>query len=141
MITAQAMEQKWLDNATAAADTWAANLNATTKDIVGNATSAATQAKATANYTSAWTSGRLQAALQKVGNAGIKQAAQNKKANYPVGITDAAPRFLAFAQKLLPYIAAGLPAIDAMPNGNRTQAKAKQNAWLDYMADGKGQFT
>lgn len=139
MISAAAAAAKWEANATAAEDTWAANLQATPKDIVGNAIAA--QGKAITNYGLAWTSGRLAAALQRVGNQGIKQAAANKKANYPVGIADAAPRFSAFMTKLLPYISAGLPAIDSMPNTTRAQAKAKQNAWLDYMADGKGQFT
>lgn len=137
--TAAQASARWLANAGAAEDTWAENLQATTKDIVGRAI--AQQDKAIARYTDSWRSGRLAAALQKVGNAGIKQAAANKKANYGVGVSDAAPRVTAFFNKLMPYINAGLPAIDEMPTTTLAQSKAKASAWIDYMAAGKGQFS
>lgn len=139
--TAAQAAAKWATNTQGAEDAWAEGLSTTTKDIVGLATSANAQAKATQNYNAAWTSGRLQAALQKVGNQGIKTAALAKKTNYTTGVTEAVPRMTTFLNKLIPYIQAGLPAIEQMPTATRAQAKAKQNAWLDYMADGKGQFT
>lgn len=139
MKTAAQASAKWLANAQNAEDTWAENLQATTKDIVGRAI--AQQDKAISRYTESWRSGRLAAALQKVGNQGIKQAAAAKKANYGVGITDAAPRMAAFMGKLIPYINAGLPAIDEMPTTTLAQSKAKVGAWIDYMAAGKGSFS
>lgn len=142
MISAQAAAAKWAANTAAAAPTWAANLQATTKDIVGLATSAASQAKATANYNAAWTSGRLQAALQRVGNAGIKAAAAEKQANYTTGVTSATTvaKVNAFMSKLLPYIAAGLPGVEAITTPGIAGAKARTAYWIDYMYAGKGSF-
>lgn len=130
---------KWEANATAAEGTWSKNLQATTKDIVGNAI--AKQSVAKANYAASLDSGRWAAALQRVGNQGIKQAAAAKSGNYATGIQASQGKMQTVMGKLLPYISQGLPAIEAMPSGTRVAAKARAAAWIDYMMDGKGSFS
>lgn len=139
MITPAQAAAKWEANATAAEQTWSQNLQATTKDIVGNAVAKASVAKL--NYSAAIDSGRWAAALQRVGNQGIKAAAAAKSGNYATGIHDSQGKMQTVMGKLLPYIAQGLPAIEAMPSGTRAAAKARAAAWIDYMMDGKGSFS
>lgn len=138
IISAAAAAAKWETNASAAEQTWSTNLQATTKDIVGNAI--AKQSVAKANYAASLDSGRWAAALQRVGNQGIKQAAAAKSGNYATGIAASATKMQTVFSKLLPYIAAGIPAIDAMPSGTIANSKARASAWIDYMAAGKGSF-
>jgi hypothetical protein len=138
VITPQEAAAKWEANATAAEQTWATNLQNTTKDIVENAI--AKQSIAISNYQASWTSGRLAAALRAVGNSGIKAAAAKKSGNFVTGVQAAQPKMQAFMTKLLPYVASGLPAIEAMPSGTIPAAKARTAAWIDYMHAGKGTF-
>src|SRR5712691_9540831 len=107
IVSAQQAAQNWLAGAQAATGKWAANLQATQKDIVGRAI--AQQGVAVTNYSQAINSGRWAAALNAVGNAGIKAAAQAKSANYGVGIQAAEAKYQAKIGPILAYISAGLP--------------------------------
>lgn len=129
---------KWLTGAQGAEDAWSTGLQNTTKDIVGNAIKQASVAKI--NFAAAIDSNRWQNALTRVGNAGIKAAAAAKKANYSTGIAAGQNAYLAAAQKLYPYIAAGQAQIESMPSGTIAASKARASAWIDYMHAGKGQF-
>jgi hypothetical protein len=134
----QAGADAWVQGAGASTGKWASGVQNTQKDIVGRAV--AQQNVAMANYNEALSSGRWAARLQAVGNAGIKAAAAAKQANFGTGVANARDKYLAAAQKLYPYIAAGQSQIEAMPSGSIAASKARATAWIDYMHAGKGTF-
>jgi hypothetical protein len=134
----QAGADAWVQGAGAATGKWATNLQNTQKDIVGRAIAAAPAA--VANYSDAINSGRWAARLQAVGNSGIKAAAAAKQGNFGTGVSQARDKYLAAAQKLYPYIAAGQTQIESMPSGSIAASKARAMAWIDYMHAGKGSF-
>lgn len=134
---AQALE-RWKAGTSAGEQTWATNLQATTKPIVDAAI--AQQGVAISNYTRALSSGLWAAKLRAVGDAGIKQAAAKKSANYGTGVAAAADKFGVFLTKLIAYQSANLPSIYQMPSGTPGAGKARMNAWFDIMAASKGSF-
>jgi hypothetical protein len=136
--TAAQATQKWVQNAGQAQQTWLTNLQNTSKPIT--AAAIAQSSVAVANYADSINSGRWASALSAVGDAGVKSAAAAKAGNYTTGINAAGDKFGAFMQKLIAYEQAGLPQIYAMPKGNVGAGKARANAWIDYMAAGKGNF-
>lgn len=134
----QAGADAWVQGAGAKTQKWAENLASTQKDIVGRAI--AQSQVAAANYADSINSGRWAAKLQAVGNAGIKDAARRKQANFGTGVANAKDKYLASAQKLYPYIAQGQAMIDGMASGNINASKQRATAWIDFMHAGKGQF-
>ena len=114
-------------------------VNSTTKPIVAAAVAQA--GVAIANYNAALApGGSWQRNLEAVGDAGIKQAARDKAANYGAGVQQGAAKQLASMQKILAYEAAGLPQIYSMPSGSTAAGIARASAWIQYMAAGKGQL-
>ena len=139
MKTAAQAAAKWNGSTTTGEQTWIDNLQGTTKPIV--AAAVAQRAVMQSNFQTATApGGRWQANLEAVGDAGIKQAAKTKQANYSSGVQQAQPKYLASITKIIAYEAAGLPAIYAMPSGSLAAGIARATAWIQYMAAGKGQL-
>lgn len=137
MKTPQQAAQKWDASTATGGANWLEGLQRTTKPIVGAAI--AQRAVMQANFNAATQpGGRWERALEAVGDAGIKQAAAAKQANYGTGVPQAQPKFLAAITKVLAYEAAGLPAIYAMPSGSTAAGVARATAWIQYMAAAKG---
>lgn len=139
MKSAQQAAQKWDASTAVGQQTWLANLQGTSKPIVDAAV--AQRAVAQANYSQALQPGGVwETRLRAVGDAGIKQAAANKAQNYSTGVSQAQGRFQSAITKILAYEAAGLPAIYSMPKGSTAAGIARASAWIQYMANGKGQL-
>jgi len=137
--TAAQANAKWVASTSVGQQTWVDNLNSTTKPIVAAAVAQA--GVAIANYNAALApGGSWQRNLEAVGDAGIKQAARDKAANYGAGVQQGAAKQLASMQKILAYEAAGLPQIYSMPSGSTAAGIARASAWIQYMAAGKGQL-
>ena len=133
----QQANQKWLQNAGQAQDRWSTNLQQTQKPIV--AAAIAQRATMQANFAQATGPGGVwEQNLAAVGDSGIKAAAAAKAQNYSTGIQQGSADQLAAITKIIAYENANLPTIYAMPKGTRAAAKARQNAWLDIMADARG---
>lgn len=139
MKTPQQANQKWIQSTAVGEPTWLANLQSTTKPIVGAAVAARAQMQANFNAATA-PNGVWQQRLEAVGDAGIKAAAAAKANNYSVGVQQAGPKQLASITKIMAYEAAGLPAIQAMPSGTTQAGIARATAWITYMANGRGQL-
>lgn len=137
--TPQQANAKWIASTSTGEQTWAENLQQTTKPIVSAAIAARDRMQAHFNQATQ-PGGSWQTNLENVGDQGIKQAAVAKKANYTTGVQQAGAKQLAAITKVIAYEQAGLPAIYAMPKGGQANAKARMNAWSDYMAAGKGQL-
>ena len=132
---AQTGNAKWRANANSAG--WLDGLQKSTKPIVqaaidNRATMQSKFATATAP------GGTWERHLSSVGDTGIKQAAAAKVGNYDTGIEQGAGNQLKALTKIVAYENANLPTIYSMPKGTRAASKARQNAWLDIMADGAG---
>ena len=139
MKTAAQAAQKWDASTATGQQTWADNLQRTTKPIVSAAI--AQRGVMQSNFTQATGPGGVwERRLEAVGDAGIKAAAAAKAANYGTGVSQAQPKFLAAITKIIAYEAAGLPAIEAMPSGTTAAGVARASAWIQYMAAGKGQL-
>jgi len=126
---------KWKANANSAG--WLDGLQKSTKPIV----SAALEQRGTmqAKFSAATApGGKWERHLSAVGDTGIKQAAANKVGNYDTGIEQGAGNQLKALTKIVAYETSNLPTIYAMPKGTRAASKARQNAWLDIMADAAG---
>jgi len=137
--TAAQAAQKWDASTATGQQTWADNLQRTTKPIVSAAI--AQRGVMQSNFTQATGPGGVwERRLEAVGDAGIKAAAAAKAANYGTGVSQAQPKFLAAITKIIAYEAAGLPAIEAMPSGTTAAGVARASAWIQYMAAGKGQL-
>lgn len=137
--TAAQATAKWEASTAQGTETWAANLQNTTKPIV--AAAVAQRSVMQANFSQATAPGGLwESRLTAVGDAGIKAAAQAKKGNYATGVQQSGPKFQAAITKIIAYENAGLPAIYAMPSGSTEAGVARASAWIRYMAQGKGQL-
>lgn len=130
---------KWDASTAQGAQTWADNLNSTTKPIVQKAIE--NRAVMQANFNQATAPGGLwEQRLSAVGDAGIKAAARAKVQNYSTGVSQAQAKFQSAITKIIAYESAGLPAIYAMPSGTTAAGVARASAWIQYMAAGKGQL-
>lgn len=139
MKTAQQGNQKWIASTAQGQQTWVDNLNSTTKPIVSAAI--ANRGVMQSNFQAATAPGGVwERRLNEVGDAGIKQAARDKAANYGSGVQQAASKQLSAMTKIVAYEQAGLPAIYAMPSGTTAAGVARASAWIQYMAAGKGQL-
>ena len=137
--TPQQANQKWIASTSQGQQTWVDNLNATTKPIVQAAINNRNVMQS--NFAQATAPGGLwEQRLSAVGDAGIKQAAREKAANYGTGVQQAGAKQLSAITKILAYENAGLPAIYAMPSGTTAAGIARASAWITYMAAGKGQL-
>lgn len=137
--TPQQAAAKWDASTQLGGQTWATNLQNTTKPIVGAAI--ANRNVAIANYNTALApGGTWERNLSAVGDAGVKQAAANSVAQYQAGVSRAQPKFLSAITKILAYEQAGLPQIYSMPSGTTAAGIARASAWIQYMAAGKGQL-
>lgn len=137
MKTAEQAAQKWDASTATGEQTWADNLQSTTKPIVGAAIAARDRMQA--NFNRATQPGGVwEQRLSKVGDGGIKQAAAAKKSNYSTGVSQGKPKFASAIQKILAYEAAGMAGLNAIPKGGLGQSKARANYWIDYMAAGRG---
>jgi hypothetical protein len=137
--TPQAAAQKWDASTGMGQQAWLTGLQSTTKPIVGAAVAQAQVA--VSNYSQALQPGGIwQRRLEAVGDSGIKAAAAQKAQNYTTGVQQAQPKFLAAITKIIAYEQAGLPAIYSMPSGTTAAGIARASAWIQYMAQGKGQL-
>lgn len=137
--TAQQATQKWQASTSVGQQTWVDNLASTTKPIVSSAV--AQRGVMQSNFQAATApGGRWERNLEAVGDAGIKQAARDKAANYGTGVSQAVPKFQSAITKIIAYEQAGLPAIYAMPKGTTQAGIQRASAWITYMAQGKGQL-
>lgn len=128
---------KWEAGTGAASQTWADNLNSTTKPIVARAIEQ--RGVMVSNFQQATAPGGLwETRLAAVGDAGIKAAARAKSANYATGTSQASGKFQTAIGKILAFENAGLPAIYSMPSGTTEAGVARASAWIRYMASGKG---
>lgn len=139
MKTAAQAAQKWAASTSQGQQTWVDNLSSTTKPIVQAAINQ--RQVMVSNFTAATAAGGLwEQRLSAVGDAGIKQAARDKAANYGAGVGQAVPKFTTAIGKIIAYEQAGLPAIYGMASGTIAASKARASAWIDYMHAGKGQL-
>lgn len=130
---------KWEASTSLGTDTWATNLQNTTKPIVSAAI--AQRSVMQSNFQGATAPGGIwERRLEAVGDSGIKSAAQAKKQNYTNGVQQGAAKMGAALQKIIAYENAGLPAIYSMPKGTTAAGVARASAWIQYMAAGKGQL-
>jgi hypothetical protein len=129
--TAQAGADSWSQGVSGAQQKYVDGVQGTNVDVVGRAI--ASQAAALANYQNAINSGLWARRLSEVGTAGWKSATVAKAANYGVGATAGKSKYLAAAQQLYPYIAAGQSQVDSMPSGTIAASKARAAFWIDYM--------
>jgi hypothetical protein len=133
--TPQQANDKWKASTSTGEATWAANLQNTTKPIV--AAAIASRSKMQANYAAATQPGGVwERRLNEVGDAGIKSAAQVKKANYSTGVQQASAKQLASITKILAYEAAGLGTLT--PKSGSGSGRTRMNEWFDYMSAGRG---
>jgi len=128
----------WSNAAPVASQKYTAAVQATTVDWAGRTKAA--QGAMQANWTASVTSGRWSNGIDRIGNGGWKGATVAKAPNYQNGYTAGKDKYLAAAQKLYPYIAAGVQQLATMPKGTVADAKARVNFWIDYMVAGKGSF-
>lgn len=139
MKTPAQANAKWVASTSTGAQTWADNLNATTKPIVAKAIQQ--RSVMVSNFQEATRPGGIwESRLSEVGDAGIKAAARAKVQNYSTGVAQSSDKQLAAITKIMAYEAAGLPAIEAMPSGTTAAGVARASAWIQYMAAGKGQL-
>ena len=139
MKTQAQAKQKWVDSTSTGEQTWVDNLNSTTKPIV----SAAIQARPrmqSAFAVATQPGGVWERHLNDVGDAGIKLAATNKRANYGTGVGQAADKFGTAIGKILAYEAQGLQTVAQMKASGQS-GKAVMNYWFDYMSAGRGQLS
>jgi len=126
---------KWKANANSAG--WIAGLNKSQKPIV--AAAIAQRGTMQTKFTAATApGGTWERHLSAVGDGGIKAAAAAKATNFDTGIEQGAGNQLKALTKIVAYEVANLPTIYAMAKGTRAASKARQNAWLDIMADAAG---
>lgn len=130
----------WVDRYKAGAGAGQSNyvsgVQGTTVDVVGRAIAA--KSALVAGFNEAVSSGKWERKLQAVGTSGWKSAAVAKAGNYATGIAAGADRYAAAAQKLQPYVQAGQDMIKSMPAGGGGNARARLNAWFDYMSQYSG---
>jgi len=139
MKTAAQAAAKWAASTSQGQQTWVDNLSSTTKPIVQAAIN--NRAIAVTKYTAALQPGGIwEQHLLAVGDAGVKQGARDKAANYGAGVSQAVPKFTSAIGKIIQYEQAGLGAIYSMPSGTIAASKARASAWIDYMHAGKGQL-
>lgn len=139
MKTAAQASAKWNASTAQGQQTWVDNLAATTKPIV--AAAVANRAVMQQSFQQATApGGTWERHLEAIGDAGIKQAARDKAANYGTGVAQAQGKFQTAIGKILAYESAGLPAIYSMPSGTTQAGIARASAWITYMAAGKGQL-
>jgi hypothetical protein len=137
--TPQQAAAKWNSSTAQGEQTWLDNLKSTTKPIVSAAV--AQRGVMQSNFSAATApGGTWERNLEAVGDTGIKQAAEQKRANYTSGVQQNQPKFLSAITKIIAYENAGLPAIYAMPSGTTDAGVARASAWIRYMAAGKGQL-
>lgn len=133
--TAQQAVAKWSANATAEA--FKAGVQGSQKPIV--AAAIAQRGAAISNFGAALAPGGVwERHLEAVGDSNIRTAAVNKAENFATGIQQNASKAEAAFGKIISYENQNLPTIYAMPKGTRAASKARQNAWLDIMADARG---
>lgn len=130
---------KWAQNAGAAQTNFTTGVENTQVDVAARAI--AQQSVLLSNFTESVTSGRWARGLtESGGTANWKSKTVAKASNYSTGIAAGKPKFQTAMSKLLPYIQQGQSMVHAMPKGNIGASKARANAWIDYMAAGRGQF-
>ena len=135
MKTPQQAAQKWDASTSQGQQTWATNLQNTSKPIVAAAIAA--RGKLQANFAAATApGGSWERNLSSVGDAGVKSAAAAKASNYSTGVSQAQPKFLAAITKILAYEAAGLNTLT--PKSQAGSGRTRMNEWFDYMSAGKG---
>lgn len=135
MKTAAQGNAKWIASTAQGTETWATNLQNTTKPIVSAAIAA--RGKMQTNFASATApGGSWETHLNAVGDGGVKSAAQAKKQNYANGVQQAGGKQLAALTKIIAYEQAGLSTLTdkSQPGSGRT----RMNQWFDYMSAGKG---
>ncbi len=138
MKTQAQAKQKWVDSTSVGEQTWVDNLNGTTKPIVAAAINA--RGRMQSAYAQATAPGGVwERHLLDVGDAGIKQAATTKRANYGTGVAHGADKFGASIAKILAYEAQGLATVQQMKASGQS-GKAVMNYWFDYMSAGRGQL-
>jgi hypothetical protein len=135
--TAAQAAAKWTASTAQGEQTWADNLQATTKPIVGAAIAARSRMQS-AFQTATAPGGVWETRLSAVGDAGIKAAALAKKNNYTTGVQQGASKFNSAIQKIIAYENAGMAGLNAIPKGGLGQSKARAAYWIDYMAAGRG---
>ena len=137
MKTPEQAAQKWDASTSVGQETWATNLQQTTKPIVSAAVAA--RSRMQSGFAEATKPGGVwETRLTKVGDAGIKAAAEAKKGNYATGVAQAQGKFHAAITKIINYEKAGMAGLAAIPKGGIGQSKARAAYWIDYMAAGKG---
>jgi hypothetical protein len=131
----QQANAKWVASTSVGQDTWATNLQQTTKPIVSAAIQA--RSKMQSNFQAATAPGGIwERRLEQVGDAGIKSAAVAKKGNYATGVQQASAKQLSSITKILAYEAAGLGTLT--PKSGAGSGRTRMNEWFDYMSAGRG---
>lgn len=133
--TPQQANAKWVASTSTGQETWATNLASTTKPIVQAALDA--RPKMQANFSAATQPGGVwERRLQAVGDAGIKQAAQNKKGNYATGVQQASAKQLKAITNILNYEATALGQLT--PKSGTGSGRTRMNEWFDLMSAARG---
>jgi hypothetical protein len=133
--TAAQANQKWVNSTSTGTDTWATNLQNTTKPIVSAAIASRSKMQSAFQNATA-PGGSWETHLNDVGDGGIKSAAQAKKQNYATGVQQGSARQLAAITKILQYEQAGLNTLTSKSQAG--SGKTRMNEWFDYMSAGRG---
>lgn len=135
--TAAQAAAKWTASTAAGEETWAQNLQNTTKPIVASAIAARSRMQSAFAHATA-AGGIWEQRLSAVGDSGIKAAAMAKKNNYSTGVSQASGKFTSAITKIIAYEQAGMAGLNAIPKGGLGQSKARASYWIEYMAAGRG---
>lgn len=136
MKTPAQANAKWTASTQVGEQTWVDNLSNTTKPIVQSAIAARGRMQ-TGFATATQPGGVWERHLQDVGDAGIKQAAKDKRGNYTTGVNQGKDKQLASITKIINYESANLPTIEQMKQQGQ-DGKARMNAWYDIMKSARG---
>jgi hypothetical protein len=133
--TAAQGNAKWIASTSTGTETWATNLQNTTKPITQAAVDA--RGKMQTNFaTATQPGGKWERHLLAGGDGYVKSQAQAKKQNYANGVQQGSAKQLAALTKIIQYEQAGLNTLT--PKSQPGSGRARMNEWYDYMSAGAG---
>lgn len=135
MKTPAQANAKWVASTAQGQQTWATNLQNTTKPITQAAVDA--RGKMQANFATATAAGgSWERNLLAGGDSYVKSQAAKLAQNYSTGVGNASAKQLASITKIIAYEQAGLSTLT--PKSQAGSGKTRMNEWFDYMSAGKG---
>lgn len=135
MKTAAQANAKWVASTSTGTETWATNLQNTTKPITQAAVDA--RSKMQANFSAATQPGGVwERHLLAGGDGYVKSQAQARKQNYSNGVQQASAKQLASITKILAYEAQAATQLTSKSQAG--SGRTRMNEWFDLMSAAKG---